>query len=231
MFASPLPGIATAAPAPPVWFPAKRPLEDLTWSLLTTPYVNAAEQIVSVTASVAPSGTGELTPVAIGVFDQTLSLTLSGGQPRQIYTIQFVVTMTDGSIYQIVVYIGVLAILPTDRPQVPPVPGFGTPITWSTGMPNPVAYGLTATGANQATALPLPALTSIFTTVAVGTGAILVVTSTGDLAVYNATATLLAIYPPTGGQINALGTNAAFNVAAGQRVVFSTADFVQWTAA
>jgi hypothetical protein len=228
MFACPL----YAPPSKPTWWAAKSPLEYLTWSETITPYVDPAQEIQSVSASIAPSGTGELTAVAVSVFAQTLSLTLSGGQPRQIYIVQFVVTMTDGSIYQPTVNIAMRPILPTDYPQVPPSPGFGTAITWSTGAMGSVAYGLTATGTDQASALPLPAVTSIFTDVPDGTGAVLVATSGGNLVVVNSTDTTLSVYPNVGAQINALGVNQPFVVAAGARIVFSTQDYTtQWAAA
>jgi hypothetical protein len=95
-----------------------------------------------------------------------------------------------------------------------------------------VAYGLTATGTDQASALPLPAVTSIFTDVPDGTGAVLVATSGGNLVVVNSTDTTLSVYPTVGAQINALGVNQPFVIAAGARIVFSTQDYTtQWAAA
>jgi hypothetical protein len=78
----------------------------------------------------------------------------------------------------------------------------------------------------------LPALTSIFSEVPAGAGGILVATSNGNLVVVNTTASLLAIYPNVGAQINALGVDQPFYVNPGARIVFSTQDYTtQWTAA
>jgi hypothetical protein len=229
MFSTPF---CTTPSLKPTWWASKAPLEYLTWAETITPYVDPTEEIQSVSASIAPSGSGEMTATAISIFGQTLSLTLQGGQPRRVYVVQFVVTMTSGAVYQLTVNIGVRAVLPTDQPQIPPVPGFGTAITWSTGGVVNVASGLVATGTNQATALPLPALTSIFSEVPAGAGGILVATSNGNLVVVNTTASLLAIYPNVGAQINALGVDQPFYVNPGARIVFSTQDYTtQWTAA
>lgn len=78
-----------------------------------------------------------------------------------------------------------------------------------------VANNLTALGASQATALLLPADINKFTTVAASTGAILQASNPGDSGtVFNGGANALLLYPPVGGKINALGTNAGYSIAA-----------------
>jgi hypothetical protein len=77
------------------------------------------------------------------------------------------------------------------------------------------ANNLTATGSTQGTALPLPADINKFTTVAASTGAIIPAANPGDSGtVFNGGANALSLYPPVGGKINGLGTNAAYSVAA-----------------
>jgi hypothetical protein len=77
-----------------------------------------------------------------------------------------------------------------------------------------VANTLTATGTTQATALALPADINRFTTVPASSGALLPAMNPGDsVQVFNAGANALLIYPPVGGAINALGTNAGYSVA------------------
>jgi hypothetical protein len=77
-----------------------------------------------------------------------------------------------------------------------------------------VASGLVATGATQATALPLGADNNSFATVGAGTGAILPAMNPGDdITVYNGGANALLIYPPVGAQIKGLGVNAGYSLA------------------
>lgn len=77
-----------------------------------------------------------------------------------------------------------------------------------------VANNLTATGSTQVTALSLPADICKFTTVSASTGAIIPPSNPADGGtVFNAGAQALSLYPPVGGKINALGTNAAYSVA------------------
>jgi hypothetical protein len=76
------------------------------------------------------------------------------------------------------------------------------------------ANNLTATGTVQGNALPLPADLCKFTTVAAGTGAIIPAANPGDGgSVFNGGAQALLLYPPVGGKVNALGTNAGYSVA------------------
>lgn len=73
----------------------------------------------------------------------------------------------------------------------------------------------TALGSTQGTALAIPALYTIFTTVGTGTGTILpAAMGTTVYRVLNRGANALLVYPPTGAQIEALGANVGFSVAA-----------------
>lgn len=124
--------ISVQAPVPrPTWYAAKNPLEALTWSETITPYVLPTEIILTASAQIAPSGSGEMQATSLTVSGQTLFLGLSGGQPTRIYTVQFVVQMTDGGVYQPIAQIACLPVLPTDRAPPPPDPGFGPAIIWS----------------------------------------------------------------------------------------------------
>jgi hypothetical protein len=77
-----------------------------------------------------------------------------------------------------------------------------------------VAGALVATGATQATALPLGADNNAFATVGAGTGAILPPMNPGDdVTVYNGGANALLIYPPVGAQIKGLGVNVGYSLA------------------
>jgi hypothetical protein len=82
--------------------------------------------------------------------------------------------------------------------------------------------GLTALagGAQAGTALNLGY--NRFTTVATGADSAQLPTLGGSIAVVvtNATANALAVFPQTGGIINALAPNAAFSIAAGKTAIF-----------
>lgn len=85
-----------------------------------------------------------------------------------------------------------------------------------------VATGLSGAGATQATATPITAVTSVFSTVALSQGAILPggVQIGDELFVRNGGANALAVYPPVGGTINGGAANAAFSVTAAKGAVF-----------
>jgi hypothetical protein len=77
-----------------------------------------------------------------------------------------------------------------------------------------VGNTLTATGTTQGTALALPGDVNRFTTVGANSGTILPAMNPGDAAIiFNGGANALSVYPPTGGQINAVGANTAYSVA------------------
>lgn len=74
--------------------------------------------------------------------------------------------------------------------------------------------GLVALGTTQANALPLPADVCKFATVAAGTGTVIPPCNPADSgSLFNGGANALLVYPPLGGKINGLGTNAGYSVA------------------
>jgi len=79
-----------------------------------------------------------------------------------------------------------------------------------------VANNLTATGSTQGGALALPADICKVTSTPSGTGVILPACNAGDDGiVFNGDGTnALLLYPPVGGKINALSTNAGYSIAA-----------------
>lgn len=92
----------------------------------------------------------------------------------------------------------------------------------------------TATGNNQATAFPIAADITEFSTVAASTGAILPNGPRqyrGDTAfVANQGANALAIYPPVGFQIGTAGVNAAVSIPAGKTAFFLSRGDGNWFA-
>lgn len=91
----------------------------------------------------------------------------------------------------------------------------------ATGMLTAASNALTATGNSQGTALALPTDFNVFTTVAASTGAILQqATPTDWITVVNHGANALTVYPPVGGSISTLSTNAGFSVPSGKVAQF-----------
>jgi len=93
------------------------------------------------------------------------------------------------------------------------------------------ATGLTATGSDQSGALEVTSNLNAFSTVAAGTGAVLDNQAIGgdSQLVYNGGANPLSIYPPSGAQINALGTNQAMLLAPATACVFYCLSTTAWT--
>ncbi len=88
-----------------------------------------------------------------------------------------------------------------------------------------VSDGLTAhAGGGQGSALQLTSMVNRVTTVASAADSVILPSNTPGLQIFvaNAAATnSMNVFPPTGGQINALSTNAAFAVAAGKNATFT----------
>jgi hypothetical protein len=83
------------------------------------------------------------------------------------------------------------------------------------------ADNLTAQGSSQGNATQLAALVNVLTTVALNTGARLGAALVGQvIEVWNMGANALAVYPPSGGVINALSTNAGVNIQPGSVLHF-----------
>ena len=88
--------------------------------------------------------------------------------------------------------------------------------------------GLTATGTNLATALPIVSVYTQFTTVAGSTGAALPTTEIGELLIVaNDGANSLTIYPQTGSTIEGA---SSYSLAAGKRVIIYAITLTKWLA-
>ena len=94
-----------------------------------------------------------------------------------------------------------------------------------------VYSNLTATGSSQSDAYTVKAENNYFSTVAAGAGAILdSATSQGaSQTIYNGGANDLSVYPPSSGQINALGTNASMLLAVRTACEFRRLTATLWT--
>jgi len=88
---------------------------------------------------------------------------------------------------------------------------------------------VTAAGAAQGTATVLAAEWSVITVGAINTGVLLRAFGQGTMStVFNQSGTTKKIYPPTGGQIDALGPNAAYSLGNAKQQTFSQISPTQW---
>lgn len=105
--------------------------ESLDYSVdLTTLYAETGDSNEFIYASVAPSGTGELSIVSLDATSTTLDIYLSGGVPGRVYKIRLDIVTGQGREYSLIV------ILPIDNSCVPfaaplpPSPDFGPITMW-----------------------------------------------------------------------------------------------------
>lgn len=130
-----------AIPGAPNWWPRKPRGQSRDYALDITAAIDPTTDIITeVSASIAPSGSGELVGANLLVSGDVLILTTSAGQPSRVYTIQFVVTMADGRVYDFFVYQGIPPGLPGYIIPPAPTPGFGTAVTWSRVAPPPQLF-------------------------------------------------------------------------------------------
>lgn len=95
-----------------------------------------------------------------------------------------------------------------------------------------VATGLTATGTTQGTALAISADVNFVSTVGANSGVILYNGVIGDsvFVMNDGGANALTVYPPVGGKVNNLATNAGFTLAANTPVVCFKVTATRWFA-
>jgi hypothetical protein len=95
-----------------------------------------------------------------------------------------------------------------------------------------VATALTSTGSTQATALSISADVNFISTVAAGSGVVLYNGVIGDsvFIMNDAGANALTVYPPVGGKVNNLATNAGFSLAANTPVWCIKVTATRWFA-
>ena len=226
--------------APYLQWPVAQPSDTLDYGLdMSSVVTPETDTIIQVVASVQPSGSGELTITQLYVIGNVVVIWLSGGVATRTYQIQLDITTVNARSYSLVAYLPVSSELAVPPVPLPPVAGFGTTTTWTSGgvVVGPfslVQTGLVGTGTNQATALLLPALTNVVSSAPSGTGFVLPTSLLSGTIIVQDEDVLHAalVYPPVGAQINTLGINAPFSVTSGSRVSFTTqVSAVQWWAA
>jgi hypothetical protein len=121
-----------ASPGAQLWFPAKFSEVFLDYTLDIAPSIDiSADFLNSVSVQIAPSGAGEMTANNLVPLTDKITITLSGGVPSRVYTIRYVVSMSDNRTYTFIAYIMIPVELPGFMVAPPPDPGFGDPLTWS----------------------------------------------------------------------------------------------------
>ncbi len=94
-----------------------------------------------------------------------------------------------------------------------------------------VANALTATGTTQTDAYAMGVAVNRFTTVAASTGALVPAGAPADeMWVWNAGANALTVYPPSGAQINAAGTNTGVSLGTNSGFVLKCVSATLWLA-
>jgi len=92
-----------------------------------------------------------------------------------------------------------------------------------------VQTGITAAGTTQGTATAITKDINVVSTVGSGQGIVLPTTVGGmRLTIVNTGANILNVYPATGAKINSASTNAAYAVAVGARLEFTSVTATQW---
>jgi hypothetical protein len=151
------------APSPVAqnWFPFKAAATEVnqTFSLLTVLTALQAANIATLSAEVAPSGSGELTlnAMTVDLFANTLTLEVSGGQSTRIYSILFIAALQDGETIEWIIYQGIAPGLCGYPVPVPPNPGYGAALVWTAptnlfangrilSLTNPYGWPKAATG-------------------------------------------------------------------------------------
>ena len=120
---------------PPPWqpklvWPTSEPDDVLDYVLdMTAALADVGDTLTSVTAAVAPSGVGELTPSQLSFSEGVITLWLSNGVAGRLYVIEINAFTTDSREFSFYVELPIsldTAIVPSPPP---PSPGFGTPIS------------------------------------------------------------------------------------------------------
>lgn len=110
-------------------WPEAEPSDDLDYSLDVSAALDEVnDTIASVAVSVAPSGSGEMSPHDVSFSGGVITVWLSGGAPTRAYGVQVAVTTAANRrlSYFVSIFVSAdTAVLPVPPP---PYPGYGTPV-------------------------------------------------------------------------------------------------------
>lgn len=106
---------------------------------------------------------------------------------------------------------------------------FSANVTFSSSILRSTQTGISAAGTTQGTATALTKDFNVVSTVAASSGVVLPTAAAGaQVTVKNAGANALAVYPASGGTIDALAANAAFSIPVGETRTFGGSSATQW---
>ena len=110
-------------------WPVAEPDDDLDYGIdVSYAMADVGDTISSVSASIAPSGSGELTPLTISFSNNIVTIWLSGGVAGRIYSVNFEIATTLDRLFSFYVQLPIdISPIPGIIPP-PPNPGYGTPI-------------------------------------------------------------------------------------------------------
>ncbi len=232
---------ASVGPPGDKWWPPALPGANLDYTDFLYAVQARGDAAASALLAIEPSGMGERVALSLSVDGYVLTAQFTGGVPGRVYRYQITIIGVSGRIWQYAVkqLVSCADALPPVYPLPPaPVPGYGTPVTWTNNelpyifpqqLAGPPATGLVLT----APSLLIAAQTNVIARAPPGTSAILPTGVVGTIFVQDADLVNNApILPPVGAQINALGVNQPFViVAGGGGVAFSTnSASTQWWA-
>lgn len=116
------------AVAPALSWPVKEPDAYLDYSYDATADL-ASDELVSVSVSVAPSGTGEMVPASVSFTLGVVTVWLSGGVGGRNYVVKIDGTCVSGRVFEWVIGIQVDPLFATNPVAEPASTGFGTAVT------------------------------------------------------------------------------------------------------
>ena len=187
-------------------------------NIVITPNISSSSDDPKIVFSGADASTGaqNITLKVYPTNSGTLSFEGSAGQ-------LFSITNTmSGTIFSVNDISGVPSIEVLDTGVIK-LAQYGGFIAWGTSAT------LTGTGSIQSDALALIRPINEFTTVAASTGARLPAATAGmRIVIRNSGANSLKVYPASGGQINNLGTNAAFTLDTATTLEWVSTTSTQW---
>lgn len=107
-------------------WPVAEPPDNLPYSLdIGAALTDASDTISRATASVAPSGAGELAIASVGFTGSIITATMAGGMPGRLYFVNVIAYTAAGRVLSFFVELPLSMDQSTSTPLPPPSPGFG----------------------------------------------------------------------------------------------------------
>ena len=114
-------------------WPLAEPAEALTY-YLDAAQVLSGEGVISVAVSAKPSGTGELMVISVAEAAGIITVGLAGGVYGRVYTVRVELLTVYGRTFSWLVTLPLDPTYATYPIPLPPVPGFGAPVVWTSGL-------------------------------------------------------------------------------------------------